>query len=95
MNDGQYLVTGELSLHGVTRQVTVRAVKTGVYQESGGEYRTGFETRFSIKRSDFGMQYLAWVSDKVELFVGLEGTKIEDGMSSSGGLDYTFRLESE
>ena len=64
-DSGQYLVTGNLSLHGVTKQITVQAVKTGRYQEPGGEYRSGFENRFSIKRSDFGMQYMTSVADKV------------------------------
>lgn len=91
----QYLVTGELSLHGKTKPVTVRAVKTGQYQDPAGEYRSGFETRFSVKRSDFGMQYMTAVADKVELFVSVEGVRTENSMSSSGGLDNTFRLRCE
>ena len=86
-DDGQYLVIGELSLHGETRQVTVRANKTGLDQDPGGEHRSGFETRFSIKRSDYGMTYLTAVTDKVELFVSVEGVRAENSMSSSGGLD--------
>ena len=94
-DSGQYEVTGELSLHGVTKQVTVQAVKTGLYHEPGGEYRSGFETRFSVKRSDFGMQYMTAVSDKVELFVSVEGVRIADNISSSGESDNTFRLGCE
>jgi polyisoprenoid-binding protein YceI len=91
-DDHQYLVTGELSLHGVSKIVTVRAVKTDFYRGTGGEYRSGFETRFSIKRSDYGMTYLTAVTDKVELFISVEGVRVENSMSSSGGLDYTFKL---
>lgn len=91
----QYLVTGELSMHGETRQVTVRAVKTGLHQDPAGEYRSGFEIRFSVKRSDYGMQYMTAVADKVALFVSVEGVRIERSMSSSSGLDNTFRLGCE
>ena len=88
-DDGQYRVTGELSLHGVTRPVTVQAVKTGFYREIGGDYRSGFETRFSIRRKDFGMDYMTTVADKVELFVSVEGIRIKDSISSSGERDET------
>ena len=94
-DDGQYLVTGELSLHGVTKMVTVLAVKTGLYQDPVGENRSGFETRFSIKRSDFDMQYMAAVADKVELTVSVEGVRIENEISPSGRMDQTFRLGCE
>lgn len=94
-DDGRYLVTGELSLHGVTKKVTVPAVKTGMYQGPAGENRSGFETRFSIRRSDFGMQYMTTVADKVELTVSVEGVSIENRISPSGGLDKTFRLGCE
>jgi len=83
-DDGQYLVMGDLSLHGKTRQVSVRANKTGLYQDPGGEHRSGFETRFSIKRSDYGMTYLTAVADRVELFISVEGVRLENSVSSSG-----------
>lgn len=91
-DDGQYVVIGELSLHGVTKQISVPAVKTGLYQSPAGEYRAGFETRFSIKRSDYGMRYMTAVADKVDLTVSVEGIRVEKATSPQGGLDYTFRL---
>jgi len=87
----QYVVAGEITLHGETRQITVQAVKTGLYQDSAGEYRSGFETRFSIRRSDFGMQYMTAVADKVALFVSVEGVRVESSMSLSSGLKKSFR----
>jgi len=86
-NDDQYRVTGELTLHGVTKKVTVSAVKTGLYQDPSGEYRSGFETRFSVKRSDYGMKYMTAVADKVELTVSVEGVRVENTISPSDGLD--------
>lgn len=94
-SDDEYLVAGELSLHGETKEVTVRALKTDVSRGPGGEYRSGFETRFSINRSDFGMQYLALMADKVDLFVSVQGVRIDSSRLSSSGMDATFRLECE
>ena len=80
-NDDRYRVTGELTLHGVTNKITVSAVKTGLYQDPSGENRSGFETRFSVKRSDYGMKYMTAVADKVELIVSVEGVRLEDAIS--------------
>jgi len=86
-NDDQYTVMGELSLHGETKKVTVLAVKTGLYQDPSGEVRSGFETRFSVKRSDYGMKYMTAVADKVELTVSVEGVRVENTILPSNGLD--------
>lgn len=94
-DDGQYAVAGDLSLHGVTRRVAVQVSATGFHQDLSGEVRSGFETRFSIKRSDYGMQYMTAIADKADLFVSVEGTRIDSGVSSSEGLDYSFRLKCE
>jgi len=48
-------ITGDLSLHGVTRPLTVKLVQTGSGKDPWGGYRIGFETSFSIKRNDFKM----------------------------------------
>ena len=92
---GEYLVTGELSLHGVIKQVTVRARKTGLVQALGGEYRSGFETRFSIKRSDYGMKYMAVVADTVKLSVNVEGIRTDSSLPPSDGKESTFGFSCE
>ena len=86
-NDDTYRVTGELTLHGVTKKVTVSAVKTGQFQDPSGEVRSGFETRFSVKRSDYGMKYMTAVADKVELTASVEGVRVENTILPSDGLD--------
>jgi len=48
-------VTGDLTLHGVTRPLTVKLEQTGSGKDPWGGYRIGFETSFSIKRNDFKM----------------------------------------
>ena len=51
-------------------------VKTGEGLDPWGNYRIAFETKFTIKRSDFGMDYmLSGVGDAVDLAVSIEALK--------------------
>ncbi|MCR5881018.1 YceI family protein [Phenylobacterium sp. J367] len=53
-------VTGDLTLHGVTRPVTLEATFNGGYPPGGmdpGGARVGFSAKGAFKRSDFGMGY--------------------------------------
>lgn len=68
------VVTGDLTLLGKTRQISVHLKQTGFGKDPWGKFRRGFETTFSIKRSDFGMTYmLSGISDEVQLTVSFEG----------------------
>jgi polyisoprenoid-binding protein YceI len=49
-----YEVSGDLTLHGVTKPLTLKVEKVGAGKGPGGPV-TGFETTFVIKRSDFGL----------------------------------------
>ena len=69
-----FRVLGDLSLHGVTRRITVEASHTSSGADGQGRTRTGFQTKFTILRSDFGMKkMLGGVGDRVELTVRIEG----------------------
>ena len=71
-----YEIKGDLTLLGKTRPLTVRAVHTGSGKDPWGNFRSGFETTFVIRRSDFGMNFmLGGVSDEVKLTVSVEGIK--------------------
>jgi polyisoprenoid-binding protein YceI len=50
-------VFGDLTIHGVTKPMTVDFKKGGEGKGVFGEMRGGGETRFTIKRSDFGMNF--------------------------------------
>lgn len=72
--EGVYQVTGELTLHGQSNTVTVEMRYTGEADLPvmvGGGHATGWETSFSVKQSDYGMQYDA-VGDEAFLVVSLE-----------------------
>lgn len=47
-------VTGDLSIHGVTKRVTVPVELLGTVMTSRGE-KAGFETSFKVNRKDFGI----------------------------------------
>jgi polyisoprenoid-binding protein YceI len=68
-------VTGDLTLHGVTKSVVVKLKKTGEAQTQMG-YRTGWEAHHDLKRSDYGMNGLQGaVGDDVHLVISFEAVK--------------------
>lgn len=74
--DGAFDVAGQLTLHGVTRDLAVRVQETGrIAGDAENPGLAGFETRFTIKRSDFGMDYGVdrdSLGDEVELVLAVE-----------------------
>ena len=76
VKEAVYEVSGDLTLLGKTRTLTVEVNATGAGKDPWGGFRRGFETSFSIKRSDFGMGFMmGGVSDEVNLTVSVEGIR--------------------
>lgn len=66
-------VTGDLELHGVKKSITVDVEITGRAKGKDGESLIGFESTFTIKRSEFGMTYgMQSVSDDIQITVSVE-----------------------
>ena len=66
-------VTGDLELHGVKKSITVDVEITGRATGRDGESLIGFESIFTINRSEFGMTYgIGPVSDEIRLIVSIE-----------------------
>lgn len=75
-DDGKIEVTGDLTLHGVTKSITVEVEPTGSGQSPWGGEMAGFECIFKIKRSDYGMEFmLDKLGDEVKLIVSMEGKR--------------------
>jgi polyisoprenoid-binding protein YceI len=69
-------VTGDLTMHGVTKSMTIPVEITGKGQFPPGVQRAGVEATFIVKRSDFGMAGMQGaLSDDVKVLVGLSATK--------------------
>lgn len=74
--DNMLDVTGNLTIHGVTKPVTVAVELTGTAADPFGNTRSGIEATATIKRSDFGMKAMPGaVGDDVRLIVALEGIR--------------------
>ncbi|GAO02907.1 YceI family protein [Anaeromyxobacter sp. PSR-1] len=77
-----YRVVGDLTLHGVTREVTLDAEFAGIGKDPWGNERAGFSAKAALDRKEFG---LAWnaaletggvlVGEKVEITIELEAVK--------------------
>jgi polyisoprenoid-binding protein YceI len=79
---GTFDVTGDLTIRGVTRQVTLEVTFTGAAKDPWGGERIGFETSTVINRRDFGVNFNApleaggvLVSDKVTIEIDIEAVK--------------------
>jgi polyisoprenoid-binding protein YceI len=71
-----YKMTGNLTLHGNTREITVDLRDMGQTELPKGTVRHGFSTEFTLKRSNYGMDnMLNVVGDKVTLMISFEGIK--------------------
>jgi polyisoprenoid-binding protein YceI len=71
-----YKVTGDFSLHGVTKSITVDFKKVGEGKGMQGETRIGGATEFTIKRSDYGITFMPdGLGDEVGIILSLEGVK--------------------
>jgi polyisoprenoid-binding protein YceI len=69
-----YEVNGDLTLHGVTKPVTVKVSPTGEGAGPMGGKIAGIEATFTIKRSEFGMNKMVGpVADDVWVTVSVEG----------------------
>ena len=69
-------VTGELTMHGVTKPVTAQVVPLGTGTDPWKNVRVGYETKITIKRSDFEMKFMPdGIGDDIELTIGIEGAK--------------------
>ncbi|MFN5030816.1 MAG: YceI family protein [Flavobacteriia bacterium] len=72
----KYTVTGNLTMHGVTKSVVLTATHNGTAKNQAGGDVAGFKMTGTIKRSDFGVgQPSPGLSDEVRLNADLEVAK--------------------
>ena len=71
--EGMYEITGDLTLLGTTKELTVVFHLIGTDRKSSSQNRIGGEATFTVKRSDFGMtNMLESIDDEVTLMVNIE-----------------------
>jgi polyisoprenoid-binding protein YceI len=77
VGDNEADVTGDLTLHGVTKSVVMRVKALGFGEGKSGVFLSGWEGRTTIKRSEFGITSGApAVGEDVEIEINVEGKKI-------------------
>jgi polyisoprenoid-binding protein YceI len=79
---GDLKVTGDLTLHGITKPVTLTVEPLGGAKDPWGGERVGFSAKGSLDRKDFG---LTWnqameagglmVGEKIELVLDIQAVK--------------------
>ena len=76
VSENTYEITADITLLGKTRPITITALQTGIGKDPYGKFRRGFESTFTLKRSDFGMDFmLGGVSDEVQMTISVEGIR--------------------
>ena len=81
LGGGKHELTGDLTMHGVTRPVTLAVTFLGA-GAMGGQQRSGFEATGKLNRKDFGIvwnktldQGGMMLGDDVEITIGIEGVE--------------------
>lgn len=73
---GKLIVHGNLTLHGVTREIAINAQKIGAGADPWGGFRMGFRGTTQFALADFGItKYLGPHSKQVELVLNVEGIR--------------------
>lgn len=80
--EGNGSVTGELTIKGVTKSVTLKVESDGVAEDPFGNTRFGFEAKTKINRVDFGIDFNAplktgGVLVSEEIRIEIEGSAIK------------------
>src|SRR5690606_6533159 len=84
-DEDEYKVTGDVSLHGVTKQETFNVTFEGLAKDpmSGAE-KAGFSAEGKIKRSDYGLTWNAaletggvLVGDDIKIIIEIEAERME------------------
>jgi len=74
--DGSAKLSGDFTLHGVTKPITIEVKKMGEGKDPWGGYRAGFEGSTTITMADYGITYnLGPASTTAEILLTFEGVR--------------------
>jgi polyisoprenoid-binding protein YceI len=85
VDDGNFLIHGDLQLHGVSKAIIIEAKEIGHGPDPWMGYRAGFEGTTRLKLSDFNItKDLGPASAEVQLLLYIEGVRQPKEDSDSG-----------
>lgn len=70
LGGGKVHVTGNFTLHGVTKEIAFEAVKTGEGETPFGDFRVGFEAETTLNLPDYGIN-----AGELQLILAIEGVR--------------------
>lgn len=85
-----YQITGDLTIHGVTKPITLTGTVEGPTKDPWGNERAGVELHGRLNRREFGLTYSAAletgglvVADEVRVDIDAEYTKVREGEAAA------------
>ncbi|TMF84793.1 MAG: YceI family protein [Chloroflexi bacterium] len=85
----RYRMTGDLTIKGVTKPVTLDVVKYGEFTDERMGHRIGYAAQGEINRKDFGMSFAAVLDGKFvvsnEIQINIEGELLEAKEAAATG----------
>jgi polyisoprenoid-binding protein YceI len=91
VDDRNFIVNGDLTIRGITKQISIPIEFVGVERDPGGQLRAGFEGTRRINRQDFGVKWNTamdsggvLVSDRIVLEFEVSAVKVENNSDDGG-----------
>ena len=91
VDERNFIVNGDLTIRGMTKQISIPIEFVGVERDPGGELRAGFEGTRRINRQDFGVKWNTamdsggvLVSDRIVLEFEVSAVKVENSADEGG-----------
>jgi polyisoprenoid-binding protein YceI len=77
----RFTVTGDLTIKGISKPITLNAIKYGEFNDPAMGHRIGYAAEGQINRKDFGMSFDAMLDGKFivsnEIKINIEGELVE------------------
>ncbi|MCX6499971.1 MAG: YceI family protein [Arthrobacter sp.] len=92
VDQGHFIVSGDVTIKGITKEISIPIDFIGVERDPMGNLRAGFEGSRRIDRQDFGLKWNTaldsggvLVSDKITLEFEVSAIKVDDAAKPAAG----------